>query len=151
MEETPEVVLARLERYADSLRRGNGRPPAIKINGAPAAPPAALPPRPAQEPMSKAAYVAVAPSAAPTDQFIPAEVEEQPSLKRPLVESAAQLIAVLVCVALIIVFIAFGPIAGNAVGVPLAIGGVVGIRQRWPVSGWFTLGVAVALALGNLS
>jgi hypothetical protein len=149
VEETPEVVLARLERYADSLRRGNGRAPAVKFNGTAAPAPALR--GAAAKPASKAAYVAVAPSAAPTDQFIPVEVEEQPSLKRPLIESAAQLIAVLVCVALIIVFIAFGPIAGNAVAVPLAIGGVVGMKQRWPVSGWFTLGVVVALALGNLS
>jgi hypothetical protein len=149
VEETPEVVLARLERYADSLRRGNGRPPAVKINGASARVPApSAPPRP---PMPKSAYVAVAPSAAPTDVFIPAEIEETPSLKRPLIESAAQLIAVVVCVAVVIVFIMFGRIAGNAVGIPLAIGGVVGMKRRWPVSGWFTLGVGFALILGNLS
>jgi hypothetical protein len=148
VDETPEVVLARLERYADSLRRGSGPSPTVKISGAAAA---AFQAKPVSKPVSKAAYVAVAPSAAPTDQFIPAEVSETPSLKRPLFESAAQLIAVLACVALILAFIAFGPIVGNAVGIPLAIVGITGMARRWPVSGWFTLGVTVALVLGNLS
>ena len=106
MEETPEVVLARLERYADSLRRGNGRPPAVRSTAVGPGPRSVRPPPPAD---AKSAYVAVAPSAAPTDVFIPAEVEESPSLKRPLIESAAQLIAVVVCVAVVIVFIMFGP------------------------------------------
>ena len=165
MEESPEAILARLERYADRLRTGAA--PAIRITQVPhswTSPGVgtSAPPRPvdvqSSRPRYHADYVAVAPSApwiGRADDFLPPSVDEElePArhIGRSLLETGAMLAGLIACVTTIALYMFFDRDIASVVVAGLACVGIFGMRERIPLSGWFTLGLGVGAALGLLS
>jgi hypothetical protein len=173
VEESPEAILARLERYADRLRTGAA--PAIRITQVPhswtspgAGTPAPLRPttrpasRPADPPHPRpryhADYVAVAPGSVVlgrADDFIPLggeeELEPVRHIGRSLLETGAMLAGLIACVATIALYMFFDRDIASVVVAGLACIGIFGMKERIPLSGWFTLGLVIGAALGLLS
>jgi hypothetical protein len=141
-EESPEAILARLERYAARLRTG----------AAPTVPSSVRAPAP----VARHQYVAASPAAlARADDFIPpsgADVEAPTRhIGRSLLETGAMLAGLLACVLVIGLYMIFDRDIATVITGGLACVGVYGMRERVPLAGWATLGLAVGAALGLLS
>jgi hypothetical protein len=172
VEESPEAILARLERYAERLRTGAA--PAIRITQVPhswtspgaVAPtkPRPAPSRPADPPAAArpryhSDYVAVAPGASAlvgrTDDFIPPGAEEELEpvrhIGRSLLETGAMVAGLIACVATIALYMFFDRDIASIVVAGFACVGIYGMKERIPLSGWFTLGLGIGAALGLLS
>ena len=142
MEESAEEVLARLERYAESLR---GRPPV---------------PAPVLKPVDRHASALlvdteVGAERVPVDTLIPSRV---PSLQEPPLhrrrfasEVAPALIAVAICSFVVLLSEWFDPAVAVVTGAALMLVGVVGLVRRVPLAPAYTFGLLVAALLIRFS
>jgi hypothetical protein len=131
--ESAEQVLARLERYAASLR---ARPPALV---------------PSDRPAGDVAASSGAHPEAPVDTLIPSH-EEMPSRPRRFAwEVAPALIAVTVCSFVILLSEWFDVGVAAAVAGVLLVIGVVGLVRRVPLARAYTFGLVIAALLIRLS
>jgi len=137
-EESAEQVLARLERYVETLR---ARPPVV-------APMAVAP--------VAVAPVAVAPYRAPlVDTLIPSRIpsrEETPHRRRRFsAEIAPALITVSICSFMILLSQWFDPAFAVVVASVLMLIGVVGLVRGVPLAKAYTFGLVVAALLIRFS
>jgi hypothetical protein len=138
MEETPEEVLARLQRYVDSVKARGEVPPATAPHAEPTPP------------------TSPAPAAAPTRQaaatVITAEAPHLPlsfgTVSRTI---AGQVLCVATCVVTILLWI---NVAHTLVYV-VVLGGAAlcgfGVVRRVPFTGWVLIGLGLGLTLGRFS
>jgi hypothetical protein len=133
-EESAEQVLARLERYVETLRE---RPPVVA-------------------PVPFVAPVVVAPNRAPlVDTLIPSRIpsrEETPHRRRRFsAEIAPALITVSICSFMILLSQWFDPAFAVVVASVLMLIGVVGLVRGVPLAKAYTFGLVVAALLIRFS
>jgi len=135
VEETAEQVLARLTRYAESLRNSPGQ--------------AATLPRSAVRPdASPQIVVYTSPSGRDTLLPAPDTTEEPRSIGRA---AASQAIGVAGCIVAIILLAVLGrTLALVLIGV-LGVAGIVAAARRVPMASSWTIGLVIGVALGLLS
>jgi len=129
MEETPEQVLARLQRYADSL----------KARGQVVAPRAALP-LPAVSAPRVDAHVMTVEAGDVVHSF--------GTVSRTIV---GQVIWVVTCVITLLVWVNFERAIAYLVVLAAAAGAGIGLARRVPFTGWVLVGLLCGLVLGRFS
>ena len=134
MEETPEQVLARLERYAASLRAPAPRPVAQ-----PAPAPA---PAPAPTPVTTRWWEVSPP---------PPPVATGREIWRIALEAMGYLLGLVCCVAAIFAFQWLDRTLAAAIVGALVIGGAIATARRLPLALWWTLGFAIGGLIARLS
>lgn len=132
-EESPEQVLARLERYVESLRV---RPPVVV---------------PVERRASLVDVGVPASPAPPIDTLIPSREETSPRRRRFVSEIAPALTAVTICSFVILVSEWFAVWVAAVVGVALMLVGVAGLVRRAPLARAYTFGLVIAALLIRLS
>ena len=133
IEETPEQVLARLERYA--ARLGVAAPPAVP--GPPVAPPAV------QAPTTAPPAVRARP--------VPAPVPTRRELWRIAIEAMGYLVGLVCCVAAILAFQRLDRAVASVIIAGLVLVGAVATMRRFPLALWWTLGFAIGGVIARLS
>lgn len=166
MEETPDQILARLQRHADSIRRATKS--TVNEGGTTTAAPGStsrLPPRSllrAAWPAPPAPFSHPAPAAAPgpllvhwgaeaPSDLIPAETALAPRFGLVLRTVVGQVLTVLCCVLAVVLSITLKPTATLIVTGVLIAGAAVGAARRVPFAGWCTLGLVIGGVLGRYS
>jgi hypothetical protein len=178
-EETPEQVMARLARYADTLRRSPGGPiePGAR-QAIPRAGATTLPPRSALQALARRGPVPgpIVPPPSPSRPMPAAPTVPPPAASAygpvpviPAVPAAnrfvfsvprfADLRATIVgqgltvagCAIAVFAFLWLSSIAASAVVVAGLAVGALGIRRHWTFARWWTLGVLVGGLLGRFS
>lgn len=141
MEETPEQVLARLERYAASLRASGTQ----QLAPRPVAPPTPTPAparAPAPAPVTTRWWEVSPP---------PPPVETSRELWRIALEAMGYVLGLICCVAAIFVFQRLGSGVASAIIAGLVIGGAIATARRLPLALWWTLGFAIGGLIARLS
>jgi hypothetical protein len=131
MEETPEQVLARLERYAARIG---------------VAAPAAVPPRPVAPPAGRAA-----PTAPVQARFVPAPIATRPELWRIAIEAMGYVVGLGCCLAAIFAFQRLDRTVASVTIAALVLAGVIATMRRFPLALWWTLGFAIGGIIARLS
>ncbi len=135
MEETPEQVLARLERYVDALKaRGHLVPSGARVPAAPSALP------PGTEPHAEAATVMTAEAPELRHGF--------GTLSRTV---AGQAICVATCVVTLVLWVNVTRAAAYIVLVNAAALCGIGLYRRFPFAGWALIGLFLGVVLGRFS
>jgi hypothetical protein len=129
VDETPDQILARLQRHAESMRRA----------AAPRAPGARTEAQVVHWGGDRAA------------DLIPREVVRGPRFGLVLRTIAGQTVAVLSCVLALVVSINLSVVAALVVVGALTVAGAIATMRRVPFSGWCTLGLAIGWVLGRFS
>jgi hypothetical protein len=138
VEETAEQILARLERYAASLRE---RPGYVPANGSGALVGAGVGARTGSAPKRSAAV----------DTLIPSHTESTRQLPRFLAEVAPGVLATASCVFVILMFEWIGHAFAIVLAGLLLVVGVLGLVRRVPCAGALTIGVLIASLLIHFS
>jgi hypothetical protein len=126
LDETPEQVLARLERHAASLRRAALAPVPSHV--------------PAPVPAPVYVYVRVPPPGATSQE-----------LRRIGMEAMGPVVGLACCVAAIFAFQLLDRAVAAAIVAGFVLGGALAAARRFPLAQWWTLGFAIGGVLSLLS
>jgi hypothetical protein len=136
VEETAEQVLARLSRYAESLKQSPGR--------------AATLPRSAAQPAPAQIVVYKSPSG--RDNVLPRTAPRSETHPRPIARAtASQAVGLVGCIISVVMFTLLDrPIAIVGVAILAGVGGALALR-RVPMSAAWTAGIAIGTVLALIS
>lgn len=176
MDETPEQILARLERHADAVRRASKpvsaaaaqqrqarqEPPRGTAAGLPSKSllRGAVPARPGPAPYPAASPGAAA--AAPATlvvhwggeraaDLIPEDAAREPRFGLMLRTVTGQVLAVLSCVLALLATMALSAALTTAVIGAVTVACLVGTLRKVPLTGWCALGLVIGWTLGRFS